>query len=142
MGAIDELINKGKLKRAQISFGMVNKEFEAAELDYLSSMESLEAVNFKWATIQAYYAIFHAVRSLLYMNNLREESHMALKLALKELYIDTEKLPVFVYETLERGMELREMADYKASYSQRGAEKLVAEVKLAIKEIEIFIRKQ
>jgi hypothetical protein len=41
-----------------------------------------------------------------------------------------------VYDTLERGMELREMADYKENYSQSGAENLILAVKQAITEIE------
>lgn len=133
---ISELIKKGKLKSVRFSRIFVIKEIEAARIDYSSAFASLEAGNFKWATIQAYYAIFHAVRSLLYLNNYREESHAALKQAIKELYVDSGTLPGSVYDTLERGMELREMADYKGTYSQKGAERLVADVNRAIQIIE------
>ena len=37
------------------------KEFEVGKKDYASAIASFEASNFKWATIQAYYAIFHAM---------------------------------------------------------------------------------
>jgi len=55
--------------------------------------------------------------------------------------VDTQNIPLkaavrSVYETLERGMELREMADYKENYSQKGAENLVLAVNQAIAEIE------
>lgn len=56
MGIIDDLINKGKLKHAHISYEMVRKELEVGKKDYASAVASLEADNFKWATIQAYYA--------------------------------------------------------------------------------------
>lgn len=136
MGIIEDLINKGKLKHARLNDEMVKKELEVGKKDYASAVASLEAANFKWATIQAYYAIFHAARALLYQQSYREESHAALKLAIKELYIINGKLPRFIYDTLERGMELREMADYKENYSQNSAESLVYAVNRAISEIE------
>jgi len=40
------------------------------------------------------------------------------------------------YNTLERGMNLREMADYKESYSQSGAENLIKSAVEALSEIE------
>ena len=136
MSIIDELLKKGRLVHARSNDKMVKKEFAIGKKDYASAMESLKAGNFKWATIQAYYAIFHATRALLYKHNYREKSHVALKLAIKELFINNKKLPFFVYDTLERGMELREMADYKENYSQSGAENLILAVKQAITEIE------
>lgn len=136
MGIIDDLISKGKIKNSRLSDEMVKKEFEVGKKDYASAIASFEASNFKWATIQAYYAIFHSARALLYKNGYREESHAALKLVIKELYITNGKLPRSVYDTLERGMELREMADYKENYSQKGAENLVMAVKQAIEEME------
>ena len=136
MGIIDDLISKGKIKSARLSDEMIKKEFEVGKKDYASAIASFEASNFKWATIQAYYAIFHVARALLYKNAYREESHAALKLAIKDMYISNGKLPRSVYDTLERGMELREMADYKENYSQKGAENLVLAVNQAIAEIE------
>jgi len=140
MGIIDDLINKCKLKSVRLGDEMVEKEFEVGKKDYASAIASFETSNFKWATIQAYYAIFHTARALLYKNSYREESHAALKLAIKELYISNGKLPRSVYDTLERGMELREMADYKENYSQKGAENLVLAVNQAIAEIEKIIK--
>ncbi|MDD2432667.1 MAG: HEPN domain-containing protein [Clostridia bacterium] len=136
MKIIDDLVNKGKLKHVQLNDKMVKKEFEIGKKDYASAVASFEAGNFKWATIQAYYAIFHAMRALLYKHNYREKSHVALKLSIKELFINNKKLPRSVYDTLERGMELREMADYKESYSQNSAENIILAINQAIMEIE------
>lgn len=108
---------------------MGKKDLEAANISY-------DTENYKWATIQAYYAIFHGVRALIYKAGYREESHVALKLAFKELYIDTGILSQNVYRALERGMNLREMADYKENYSQLGASNLIEMVKDGLIEIE------
>ena len=136
MGVIDDLIKKGRLKSVVMSNEMVQKEFDVGKKDYASAVASFETSNYKWATIQAYYAIFHAVRALLYKSGYREESHAALKLAFKELFIINGKLPRSLYDTFERGMELREMADYKENYSQKSSENLILAVNQALIEIE------
>ncbi|MGE5472606.1 MAG: HEPN domain-containing protein [Ignavibacteriales bacterium] len=136
MSKIAELLEKGKLKRGTYSAEMCEKEYNIAKKDLESAKRSYEDENYKWATIQAYYAIFHGVRALIYKAGYREESHAALKLAFKELYIDTGLLSQDVYITLERGMNLREMADYKENYSQIGASNLIEMVVKGISEIE------
>lgn len=136
MSIIDTLIQKGKLKKVTYSDEMCKKEFSVAKKDLDAAKSSNETKNFKWATIQAYYAIFHGVRALIYRSGYREESHSALKLAFKELYIETDILSEEVYIALERGMNLREMADYKESYSQSGASNLIEMVVKGLVEIE------
>ncbi len=136
MGIIDDLEQKNKLKKGIYSDEMYQKEFAVGQRDLESSKRSFEDSNFKWAIIQAYYSIFHATRALLFKAGYREESHFALKLAFKALYIETGILPQSTYNALDRGMSLREMADYKESYSQSGAENLIKSVIEALKEIE------
>lgn len=136
MTIIDDLLKKGKLKQGNFSDEMCTKEYSIAKNDLETAKASFEMESYKWATIQAYYAIFHAVRALIFKSGYREESHTALKLAFKELYIDTQTLNQNVYVTLERGMNLREMADYKENYSQSGAGNLIEMVVESLKEIE------
>ena len=128
MSKIDDLLRKGKLKRAAISEEMYIKEYSISKKDLESAKKSFEDENYKWATIQAYYAVFHAVRALVYKSGYREESHAAMKTAFKELFIDNGIVPQKVYSALERGMDLREMADYKETYSKDGAETLIISI--------------
>lgn len=65
-----------------------------------------------------------------------EESHAALKIAFKELYVKTEQVSRDVYATLEKGMNLREMADYKESYSQNASSRLIELVGESLIEID------
>lgn len=139
MNKVDELIRKGKLKRAVISKEMYEKEFNISGKDLSAAKKSFEDENYKWATIQAYYAIFHAVRALIYKAGIREESHAALKTAFKELYVDAGIISAKVYSTFERGMDLREMADYKETYSKNGAEALITDAQKAIEEISLYM---
>ncbi|GAB1476361.1 hypothetical protein MASR2M70_11950 [Bacillota bacterium] len=136
MSRIEELLNKGKLKKYTYSIEMCQKEFAVGRKDLEAAISSYEADNFKWATIQAYYAIYHGVRALIFKSGYREESHAALKLSFKELYIEAGVLSHNVYKALERGMNLREMADYKETYSQSGASNLIEMVAKGLVEIE------
>ena len=99
MGIIEDLISKGRIKRCKFSEEMYQKEFRVGEKDLESAKDSFEMENYKWATIQGYYAIFHVVRALVYKDGYREESHTALKHLFKELYIKTDKLPISVYHS-------------------------------------------
>lgn len=92
--------------------------------------------NISELSAKKYYAFFHGVRALVYRLGYREENHSALKLAFKELYIKTDILLEDVYIALERGMNLREMADYKENYSQFGASNLIEMVVKGLAEIE------
>lgn len=136
MDIIDDLLKKSRLKKGNYSTEMVHKEFRVGERDFETAQKSLLDGNFKWAVIQAYYAIFHAARALLFKSGYREESHSALKITFKALYIETGILSIDAYNALERGMSLREMADYKETYSQSGAENLIQSVVAALQEIE------
>ena len=136
---MERFINRGKLKKVTVSNEMVLKEFRIGEKDLKSAKETFEMKNYKWATIQAYYAIYHSARSLLFKAGYREESHIALRIALKELYIDTRLLEENVYRTLQRGMELRELADYKENFSENGAEQLITNVDKALIKIQKYL---
>jgi len=135
MGIIDDLEQKNKLKKVLYSDEMCQKEYTVGQRDLEAAKKSFDDSNFKWAIIQAYYSIFHAARALLFKAGYREESHTALKLAFKALYIETEILSQSTYNTLERGLNLREIADYKETYSQRGADNLIKSVIVALEEI-------
>lgn len=58
---------------------MIIKELEVGKKDLLAAISSFKLGNYKWATIQAYYSIFHGVRALIFKAGYREESHIALK---------------------------------------------------------------
>ena len=77
--------------------------------------------DYKWATIQAYYSMFHSARALLYSRGFREKSHRALLTALGELFMKTGQLDRESYENLKNAMDLREEADYGMVFSEASA---------------------
>jgi len=60
--------------------GLVPKELGQADHDLQAAKRSCGVGEHKWATIQAYYAMFHAARALLYAKGYREKSHYRLSL--------------------------------------------------------------
>lgn len=69
--------------------------------------------------------MFHSARALLYVKNLRERSHFCLIAAIKALYVETKKIPVYLLEGLKEAKNLREDADYYNRWSKQGCEKLL-----------------
>jgi uncharacterized protein (UPF0332 family) len=114
-----QLLEQRKLFRSRITREMIRKETKAAEKDLQDAQDSLEQKKFKWATIQAYYSIFHSARALLYRHGFREKSHYALLVAVRELY--SNELEQELIRSFEQGMELRERADYGLEFSESGA---------------------
>lgn len=72
---------------------LIVKEIKAAKDDLKEAKKTYSAKSYKWATVQAYYSIFHASRALLYAKKYREKSHIHLGTAIKALYIDVGLLP-------------------------------------------------
>ena len=121
----DECIKRGKIKPFSRGITLSPKELETAEADLETARKTYKEGDYKWATIQIYYSMFHSARALLYAKNLREHSHYCLIAAIKTLYAETKQIPVSFLEGLQEAKNLREEADYYNRWSQAGCEKLL-----------------
>lgn len=104
---------------------LVQKELDISLADLGKARKNLREGDYKWATIQAYYSMFHSSRALLYNKGYREKSHYCLNIALRILYVETKKLPVNYIEALSRGKRLREDADYYDQWNKVSAGGLI-----------------
>ena len=102
------------------------KEMRAAQEDLAEATDRLSHCRYKYATINAYYAIFHAARALLYSRGFRERSHYCLGIALEALFVEPGYLAGRYIRTFQGVMALREDADYSGSYSKDGASVSIA----------------
>jgi len=98
---------------------MVRKELREAESDLVAARASLESEDDKWATVQAYYSVFHSARALLYAKEYNERGHRALLAALRALY--SKEVSSELLDRFEDAIGLREAADYGSVYSQEAA---------------------
>ncbi len=64
---------------------LITKELEASQQDLEEAKNRLASEKYKYATITAYYSMFHAARALLYAQGYREKSHHFLSVAVDAL---------------------------------------------------------
>ena len=118
---------------------LVNKEISVAQSDLSDAKAGYENGRYKWSTIQAYYAMFHATRALVYSKGYREKSHYCLAVALRALFVEEGKMEAQLARDFLNAMNLREAADYNAEFSQSGAKAVIASAdKYIQKAIEIL----
>lgn len=85
---ISQLLAERRIVPVRRDRKTVLKEIHGADYDLDKARMSLEENDPKWATVKAYYAIFHAARALLLSAGYREKSHRALLVSVRELYRD------------------------------------------------------
>lgn len=125
-GEFKECLRKRKITVFTRGKTLAAKEYRIAGEDYHTAQASFSQDRYKWATVQAYYSMFHCARALLYAKNYREKSHTCLITAISHLYVESRLLPASLVEYLWKAKMLRENADYSDEWSQAGA-KIVLE---------------
>ncbi|MDI6917324.1 MAG: HEPN domain-containing protein [Thermoplasmatales archaeon] len=130
----ERCLEKRKIVKENISEDMLLNEVNAADYDLAKAKNSLDDGDYKWATVQAYYVMFHSAMALVFSKGFRERSHYCLKVALMELFVNTNKLEPEYVEFFEDTMLLREQADYELRYYPSAAEE-------PIKNAERFLQK-
>jgi uncharacterized protein (UPF0332 family) len=118
-------LEEGKLVKIGVQPDLVQKELDAAEFDLKSSEKSLGEGNPKWATVQAYYSMFHTAKALCLSKGYREKSHACLSIAIRALFVDSSELEARQLEHFRDCMALRKDADYGLVYSDKSAEEVV-----------------
>ena len=104
---------------------LADKELKVAVADLEQAKITFKNDNYKWATIQCYYSMFHSARALLYTRNYRERSHHCLIVAIRALYVEKKLLPLHLIEGLQKAKTLRESADYYDQWSKTGVETIL-----------------
>ena len=121
MGEFERCLKQGRLVRFVASPGMFDRELLADRHDLEAASYSRKVGNDKWASIQAYYSMFHCAKALVLAKGYREKGHYCLLVALRELYVNTGEMEGRIADDLEMVMDLRLEADYGHSYSSDGA---------------------
>ena len=121
----EDCLKRGKIRPFSRGKALAKRELQTAGDDLKRAKKTFRENDYKWATIQLYYSMFHSARALLYYKNLRERSHFCLMAAMQTLYVKTKKMPVTFLEALKKAKRLREDADYYDRWSEEGCQKLV-----------------
>jgi uncharacterized protein (UPF0332 family) len=122
MNDFERCIKERHLIKMKVSHEMIEKEISSAEYDLERSKESMKNEDYKWASVQAYYSMFHAAKALVLKKGYREKSHYCLIVGIRELYVKDGKMSEEFADSLEVCMHLRHDADYGLIYDQESAE--------------------
>lgn len=120
-----ECLERGKIVPIPVDPALVAKELREAEADLAAAERSLKEHQEKWAIIQGYFSLFHALRSQVFRSGYREKSHRCLKYAIEALLVDEGVLEPIVLEHFSFAMDLREGADYGCIYDAESARTVV-----------------
>lgn len=112
---------------------LFRKELDLAAADLARGWNTFKDGDYKWATVQAYYSMFHSARALLYRNNYREKSHACLIEAIRVMYVSKGLLAAPIIESMQEAKRLREDADYYGDYSEAVAKDLLANAEVFYK---------
>lgn len=137
---IMRLLEERRLVRSPVRRGMIQKELQGARYDLERANKSIKDKDYKWATVQAYYSMFHAARALIYSRGFREKSHRALLTALRELFVRSSELDREYHDDLRNAMDLREEADYSIAFSEEGAKEVVEKAKKFLDKTEVILK--
>ena len=118
---------------------LVNKELSIAQNDLSDAKAGFDNQRYKWSTIQAYYAMFHATRALIYSRGYREKSHYCLAIAVRALFVDEGLMKAQSVRDFLNAMNLREAADYEAEFSQSGAKAVIASAERFIEKAMVIL---
>lgn len=120
----EDCLNRQKLVKFASARKLTSREMESAGEDLRDAKDSLNRGKDKWATIQAYYVMFHTARALLYSEGYREKSHYCLIVAMRAIFVEKGMLDVRLVEALQTAKVLRENADYENEFSKQSAKGL------------------
>lgn len=127
-------LDKKRLYRSDNAKALATKEHKSAINDLGDAKFSLSKGRYKWATIQAYYAMFHAARALLYSRGYRERSHRCVVIGIEHLFGSEKLIDLKWIRALKNTMSLREDADYTDEYSREGADASINNAEGFLKE--------
>ena len=116
------------------------KEIELAAFDLNRSETSFQQGDYKWATIQAYYSMFHSARALLYVKNYREKSHQCLIEAIRVFYLNEGLLDYSIVEAFQRAKTLREEADYYGEFTEKNAGSLIEKAREFLENAKLILK--
>lgn len=134
-----QCLESGKIVSFPKGKELVGKELSVARSDLLDAKAGYENQRYKWSTIQAYYAMFHTARALIYSRGYREKSHYCLSIALRALFIEEGKLDAQTGRDFLNAMNLREAADYEAEFSKEGAKAVIAAAERFIEKATVIL---
>jgi uncharacterized protein (UPF0332 family) len=111
-----ECLKKGFLRKTQPSKTKAKKSLEASRKWLEEAEKNFKSDALKSCLLSAYLAIFHAARSVLFLDGYREKSHACIARYLEEKYVRKGLLESEWVEMLDHFRELRHTDQYSFNF--------------------------
>ncbi|MCK4443335.1 MAG: HEPN domain-containing protein [Thermoplasmata archaeon] len=134
---LEECFAKGLLKRAKPDMGNARRSLKMSESYLQDALKNNEIECYRVVVILCYTSIFHAARSLLYKDGVKERSHVCIPIYIKAKYPGLESYANMMdsYRELRHGVfyRLRETVEEKeASEALRSAKEFLAQIGMSV----------
>lgn len=121
---LENSFKDGHLSRITPDRELAGKELAEGGYDLEGAQKAFEEKDFKWATVKAYYSMFHNAKAILFILGIKERAHFAVGLVLEDLAMRG-KVESKYADYYKAGISLRERADYHYAYSEESARELL-----------------
>jgi hypothetical protein len=122
---LERCLREGRLVRTEPNDAIVAEEMDAADFDLDTAMLMMSFENAKWASVIAYYSMFHSAKALVLSRGYLEKGHRCLLVALRELLVERGEMDEDMADDFGIAMEARLDADYALDYSMVTAGRVV-----------------
>lgn len=144
LSELDECFERGLLRKVFPSKERALKSMAKARKWLKEARKNLKFGLFDSCLVSSYSAMFHAARSLLFKDGLREKSHYCVARYIEEKYVESGKLPRVVVDLLDRLRDLRHEDLYELDFfaTKEDAEEAVKSAEIVIDKISKLIEKE
>ena len=118
--------------------------WQRANEDYSSSQSNLQAGDLRTATNRAYYAIFHALRAILALDEFDTKKHSGIISEFRHRYVKTGIFSSSVSDIIGDAFEVRNKSDYEDMFivSRDMAEKQVRDAGTVINAVSDYLKSE
>ena len=115
---------------------------ERAKEDYTAAENNLGMKDFRTAVNRAYYAIFHALRAVLALDEYDSKKHSGIISEFRLRYIKTEIFDKEISEMIGKAFKIRNKSDYQDMYivSRNDTEIQIRNAKTIIDAVEKYLK--
>jgi len=130
---LDDCFRFRLLRRIKPDLDKARRSVEISKERLNESKNAIKLKIFQFAVLEAYMAMFHAARALLYKDGIQEKSHYAVFIYLKDRYSD--KIPIHILNFLNIHRIERHEAMYGLEYKPNEQDAL-----RALEDAELFVK--
>src|SRR3989338_7795569 len=133
---VEDCLNFRLLRKISPDKGKSQMSLDIAKARIKEAEKALQLKVYTYAIVEAYTAMFHSARALLYKDGIQEKSHYAIYVYLKEKYSSKIPLPVINFLNIHRTERHEALYGLEYKPSENDARVALEDAKSFLREIE------